>query len=94
MIRPWTWTKTWQTPVSPKALQEVAENVIQELRRRDYGSQELFGCRLGLEEALVERIHTKSAADDSGNIEITCGGTIYGFQLYVAGQLRYESEHG
>ena len=94
MPRPWTWTKTWQSPVTRKALLEIAENVVQELQRRDYSSRDLFGCRLGFEEALVERIHTKAGADDSGNIEITCGGTMYGFQLYVAGKLRYESEHG
>jgi hypothetical protein len=92
MIRPWTWTKTWHSPVSAVALREVAENVNQELQRYDYSNRDLFGCRLCLEEALVEQLHTKSGADESGNIEITCGGTIDGFQLYVAGQLRYESE--
>jgi hypothetical protein len=99
MIRPWTWTKTWHLPVSraalgeiEEALGEIEENVEQELQRYDYSERDLFGCRLCLEEALVDQLHTKSGADHSGNIEITCGGTISGFQLYVAGQLRYDSE--
>lgn len=92
MIRPWTWTKTWDSPVSRAALREVAENVEQELQRYDYSKRDLFHCKLRLEEALVDQIHAESGADESGNIEIMCGGTIDGFQLYVAGQLRYDSE--
>jgi hypothetical protein len=92
MIRPWTWTKTWNSPVSRAALREVVENVEQELQRYDYSERDFFRCRLRLEESLVGQLHAKSGADESGNIEIMCGGTIHGFQLYVAGQLRYDSE--
>lgn len=92
MVRPWSWTKTWDSPVSRAELREVSENVGQELQRYEYKDRDLFHCRLCLEEALVDQLHAESGADESGNIEIMCGGTIYGFQLYVAGQLRYDSE--
>ena len=76
--------------MSPMAFQKVAEDVVYELQQRDYTNRDMFGCRLGLEEALVEIICTKDSADESETVEISCRGTTDRLQLYVAGQLRYE----
>jgi hypothetical protein len=90
MISPWTWTKAWQSAISPIALQKVAEELVHELQERDYTSRDIFGCRLGLEEGLVESIGTWVSVDESVTIEISCRGTTGRLHLYVAGQLRYE----
>ena len=72
------------------ALQNVAREIVHELQQHDYTSRDIFGCRLGLEEALVESIRTKASIEESETIEVSCRGTTDRLQLHVAGQLRYE----
>ncbi len=71
--------------------QQVQNDIINELEQHGCSNRDVFGCRLALEETLVERLREKAAGNEPVTIEIGLRGSGDKLQLIIAGQLRYET---
>ena len=81
---PWTWSCDRSIPSDAKAGRRFLNEVLRQLKARQWPAHDIFGVHLAMEEALVNAIMHGNGGDPQKHVRLRCGLTNDRIRIEIA----------